>query len=110
MAAACSFRGAACVPRCAEACRGHSRRQPTIGSVRALAVGSSPPVLPDPPSPPPLKDTELFLLAGRVFLSSAYLATETLVGGNLWFTVGTSATGLLASMVVARQQGRSGSP
>lgn len=44
----------------------------------------------------------------RVFAGSAYLSVETLVGGSLWFAIGTSSAGVLAAALLARRQGAGG--
>lgn len=41
----------------------------------------------------------------RVFAGSVYLSIETLVGGSLWFAIGTCSLGVLVAALVARRQG-----
>ncbi len=52
------------------------------------------------------QDGEFVLLAARIFLSSTYLAAETLVGGSLWYSMGTSAAGIFIALLLAGQRGR----
>ena len=55
--------------------------------------------------PGALSAEELPLVALRIALSGTYLTLETLLTGTLWASVGTSATGMLAAMLLLRQSG-----
>lgn len=55
--------------------------------------------------PGALSAEELPLVALRVAMSGTYLTLEALLTGTLWSSVGTSAVGILAAMLLLRQGG-----
>ncbi|PRW56837.1 Pentapeptide repeat family [Chlorella sorokiniana] len=55
--------------------------------------------------PGALSAEELPLVALRIALSGSYLTLEALLTGTLWTSVGTSAVGILAAMLLLRQSG-----
>lgn len=56
-----------------------------------------------------MQDAEVVATAARIFFSSCWLGCEALLGGSLWYSIGTSAAGLLTAMLITKGRGGSDS-